>query len=545
MVSIIRTNTRIYPLIISIALLQYHCIHAYSSRQQKEFISPFRIIIDGGSTGSRLHIFEFEHDDENDITSCIRRGSTKAYVPLTAFARPPNQFHHLDSSDSRPPPPLNATHVAQHLLPLFQHAAEIIPTQYHSTTSVQYQATAGMRLLDYEEQEAVYDALFLGLIQDSTFVFESMQRRDIATLSGDLEAFYGAVAANYIQGLIDAELNINEEHAHHGPLGALDMGGASMQIGFVPSHSTSYTTSEEECDASTTTTASNRLDEDNFFSQSYLAYGVDQFRERLWDSWIEEHEREKTCSANIIYDPCSFRGYERMWKGYVLHGTGEASECTKKVKSIMDFDNISLDGESSSSSFKVGGVVHPQVSGKFLGMALFFFTLDCLRHLSTHEGLKKSWPNPSILELTESLESLCSRHWQGDLVNIRHNSHEYTREEVLPERCFESVYLVTLLRDGFGFAQDSRDITFTYLLNGDEVEWSMGMAIASFAAEKSKSTYVSSKSNMISRSQEVGRGINKSQEVQTTLEDNDVVVPHHPYGYVPDQTSQLTIGVIS
>ena len=49
--------------------------------------------------------------------------------------------------------------------------------------------------------------------------------------------------------------------------------------------------------------------------------------------------------------------------------------------------------------------------------------------------------------------------------------------------CFESVYIVTLLRDGFGFDLDSRDITFTFLVDGSEVEWSLGMAISSFAEE--------------------------------------------------------------
>merc|ERR1712154_116995 len=82
---------------------------------------------------------------------------------------------------------------------------------------------------------------------------------------------------------------------------------------------------------------------------------------------------------------------------------------------------------------------------------------------------------------TDALQGLCSRSWKGDLENIVHNSHEFTRAEVLPHRCFESVYMVTLLRDGFGFNLQSKDITFTFLVDGDEVEWSLGMAISHFA----------------------------------------------------------------
>jgi len=47
--------------------------------------------------------------------------------------------------------------------------------------------------------------------------------------------------------------------------------------------------------------------------------------------------------------------------------------------------------------------------------------------------------------------------------------------------------MVTLLRDGFGFHPSSKDITFTYLVEGSEVEWTLGMALSLFAEEQSPS----------------------------------------------------------
>jgi hypothetical protein len=70
-----------------------------------------------------------------------------------------------------------------------------------------------------------------------------------------------------------------------------------------------------------------------------------------------------------------------------------------------------------------------------------------------------------------------------DLQDIQHDAHDFTRADVLPHRCLESVYMVTLLRDGFGFHPSSRDITFAFLVDGSEVEWSLGMALALHAAE--------------------------------------------------------------
>lgn len=71
---------------------------------------------------------------------------------------------------------------------------------------------------------------------------------------------------------------------------------------------------------------------------------------------------------------------------------------------------------------------------------------------------------------------------------MQHEAHEHTRAEVLPHRCIEAVYMVTLLRDGFGFHPSSRDITFIQHVEGNEVEWSLGLALYEFAAERKQQT---------------------------------------------------------
>ena len=128
--------------------------------------SPFRIVIDAGSTGSRLHIFEFINNDEGNV-ECIRRGSSKAWVKLV-FAN--------DNKEK----PLNATHVAHHMLPLFEYASIMIPLKYHTSTPVRITATAGMRLLSIEDQAHVYDALHKGLLEqvdDGRFYIHCFEKR--------------------------------------------------------------------------------------------------------------------------------------------------------------------------------------------------------------------------------------------------------------------------------------------------------------------------------------------------------------------------------
>ena len=576
--------------------------------------SPFRIVIDAGSTGSRLHIFEMvstdvsappEPSDDPSATStvtttrieCLRRGSSKAWTPLSAFApssHDENKEQHSDHNNDH----LNATHVAHHMLPLFDYASIIIPQHYHSTTPVRIAATAGMRLVSPNEQLMVYDALYEGLMEQQVpngqFTFSNLKRADVMTLDGEREAYFGAVAANYLRGVIDAELRVivhpddedNEaeqdtqlqnrregveadkkdekgmctnkfkmceqdaenivfgpsphyvisQQRHdvraHGPLGALDMGGSSTQIVYRrnsignredggdhltkrqgASSPDSYDGESNEHDIPS------HLNDDEFFSTSYLSYGADQFRERLWDLWVAEATKQRQdesdnndedVSQPIIVNPCSFVGYENEYRGYILRGTGDAVLCAEQINrliphhdNVIDLEELFDDNQEAAhkhiASTKeqqtkeetkrklVGGVEHPPIHGKFYGMSLYFFTLDCLRELSDPDHpIHLSWPTPSIEELTHALDGFCSRKWQGDLEEVQHEAHEHTRAEVLPHRCVEAVYMVTLLRDGFGFHPSSRDITFTQWVDGNEVEWSLGMALSEYATERRK-----------------------------------------------------------
>lgn len=445
--------------------------------------SPYWIIIDGGSTGSRLHIFEFVHDNEdgNDAPRCIRRGSKRVDKPLSAFARTPSQI-----SDGIP---LNAKYVAEHLLPLFDFAVETIPSQYYATTEVRYSATAGMRLVEETEQHLVYDALYKGLMtsvmqsKDIYFPFTEMKRSDIDTLSGELEGYFGAVAANYLHGTIDTRLKLKqtEQDSTEVPIGALDMGGSSTQLVF-------FSRDSVELERPST------LNEKDFFSTSYLSYGVDQMRMRLWDTLVEEDRVNGKPAGSSVKNPCSFKGFTVQHKGNYLLGTGDVLECTRLInrhipsleKAVSpDYD---FEGEKGLKRI-VGDVEHPPIQGQFFAMSLYFFTLDSLRTLtSPNEALHLSWPKPSIQELQDALHSFCGRNWAEDLYKIRHDAHRFTNPNTLQHRCMEAVYIVTLLRDGYGFEPSSRNITFTFDIDGSEVEWTLGMVLSLYSEREGVNT---------------------------------------------------------
>lgn len=464
-----------------------------NARAKASLRSPYWIIIDGGSTGSRLHVFEFvksnenydseSNNDEDSKIKCVRRGSTRVDKPLSAFARTRLQIENNV--------PLKPSYVAEHLLPLFDFATTVIPSQYHATTEVRYEATAGMRLVEEEEQSLVYDALYKGLIEsimESTgekFPFVAMKPSGIETLSGELEGFYGAVAANYLHGTIDARMKLIDETEM--PLGALDMGGSSTQLVFLPEQS--------DDDDQPSTSESNDLNEDDFFSTSYLSYGVDQVRRRLWNTWVEDAVRSidqsgKQHQKKTILNPCAFKGFTTEHKGHILKGTGNVVECSKHLNRMIPSFETTLSFDDDNVNGQVGDVEHPPIRGKFFAMSLYFFTLDSLRTLTLpDEAMHLSWPTPSIQELYDALHGFCGRNWHGDLEDIRHTAHKYTNPDVLQHRCLEAVYIVTLLRDGYGFHPSSRDITFSFDIDGSEVEWALGMVLSLYSEKEKNSNF--------------------------------------------------------
>lgn len=118
------------------------------------------------------------------------------------------------------------------------------------------------------------------------------------------------------------------------------------------------------------------LDESDFWVQSYLAYGVDTIRYRLWSHLV----RDAPVDGDVDIDnPCTFVGHVEQFKGYRLLGTGKADECAKEIRRML-WEDLH---ETCSPNEPCGldGIRHPPLSGQFLAMSVFFFALDCMKQL--------------------------------------------------------------------------------------------------------------------------------------------------------------------
>jgi GDA1/CD39 (nucleoside phosphatase) family len=392
-------------------------------------------IIDGGSTGSRLHTFEYlpsdkdkdknNNEQEDDRIATIGT-SSHVDTPLSNYVRAsPGQ-------------------VKNHLLPLFLPQDENDNDNDHDNGKnfldedivipVYYGATAGMRLVEPHWQTTLYDKVLHSLNEDASFARGNVMI-DVFTLSGEDEAYYGALAANYLAGTSSSSTSSSSSSSSR-LLGALDIGGASTQL--------------------VTPLSDDSIAKENFFCTSLLGYGVDQFQKRLFATTTPPNTTS-SLTADTDTNPC-------LNAGYLPTALGNATACAEWMRPLL-----------SDVTERIAVDISPD--REYWAMSLFFFSFDALRHFTADSILQTAWPTPTLSQLQHAGEILCRMTWD-ELRQPQYPSHPFTRNEYdLSKRCFEAVYLVELLRS----MKFTDDHTIRYMFkteSGDEVEWTLGMAMA-------------------------------------------------------------------
>mmetsp|Transcript_10137 Transcript_10137/g.26338 ORF Transcript_10137/g.26338 Transcript_10137/m.26338 type:complete len:587 (+) Transcript_10137:182-1942(+) len=181
----------------------------------------YAVYIDGGSSGTRVHVFEYRHS--------LWPAYVQLNLPEKIFSVEPG----LSSYAGKPEQAAGA------LRPLLEFAYQQVPESQWSHTPVHLMTTAGLRLLPPADADAILQAC-TQLLASSRFVFRPRWARII---DGDDEGLYAWAAANYVSGALeDAShhhhsrkdvLEVQSQPSHFN--GVLELGGASFQITFMPS----------------------------------------------------------------------------------------------------------------------------------------------------------------------------------------------------------------------------------------------------------------------------------------------------------------------
>lgn len=158
-------------------------------------------IIDAGSTGSRLHLYEYK---------TLKKGLPRLKEIYSSRNKPG-----IDKYFQQP------TEILQGLNRLFDQAT-MLDLKTQAQIPVYLLATGGMRFLpDYQQQE-IYKQLNRDLELKRPFQLKSMK-----TITGEQEALFGWLAANDVMERLGKRPSKT--------FGLLDLGGASMEVAYAES----------------------------------------------------------------------------------------------------------------------------------------------------------------------------------------------------------------------------------------------------------------------------------------------------------------------
>ena len=133
------------------------------------------------------------------------------------------------------------------------------------------------------------------------------------------------------------------------------------------------------------------LTRDDFWLYSWLNFGAEAMRVRVFDSIIAKHEagaddaEENAKSREMVTldNPCSFVDDTEPYGKYILRGSGKSEECVDEIKQIMwGKGDCSID---SDTTCPLAGVSPPNLGGHFYAMSVYFYALDSVRHLGDRE----------------------------------------------------------------------------------------------------------------------------------------------------------------
>lgn len=307
----------------------------------------YAIVIDAGSTGSRAFVVVIPGGTKKNDPSVKSIKGMKVTPGLSSFVN-------------------NPTAAVDYITPLFDDAASRIPSEMHQATPVYIKGTAGMRLLNDNNQSMLWDTLYDGLKGQERFPF-LIERGNLGTIDGHSEAYYAVVASNYIEGSIDESLQMIDGQEM---IGALDMGGSSTQLIY-------YTGSEP----------GQPIHKSNFWLHSWLNFGVEKIRERVWEHLLKlglSSQDESDGAVVELSNPCALVGHEYIADGAVLKGSGQSKQCIEIIKEVIwsGYDAKSCQEEAPCA---VDGVTHPPLSGRFYGMSVYFYAVDCIRQLGPYD----------------------------------------------------------------------------------------------------------------------------------------------------------------
>jgi hypothetical protein len=385
----------------------------------------FAIMIDAGSSGTRLHVFRHWRNSTTGhiVVVPVHHDSPTLKSALKVSPGLSDLAAHSDAQ------------IETYLDKLITFAVQQVPAASQDATPVYLKGTAGLRLLPHDQRVRVLDTVRSVFVRKTPF-----DVRSFVVVAGDDEGSFLWKTVDTLQ----RRAGINAPQ-----VGSIDVGGGSMQIAFPLAK--------------------------ELYVHSFLKYGVNEARYRSYAALL----RDAGDAATQISDPCLPKGAElplalalstratddgrtevveaseaaAAHGARTLVGTGAFDECIALAKRLLERDVACAEPPCS-----MAGVHQPP-----LPLNTLFFVRDHAVRVVVH-FLKLS-RTPSLPEIEAAARAVCAQT-DTEYSNSRLGAHKFY--------CFEAAWILATLRDGFGFPPTSRQVRFEDEIGGISTSWALG-----------------------------------------------------------------------
>jgi len=438
----------------------------------------YSVVIDAGSTGSRVHIFKFEGE-----------GASLALVSDTFEQLKPGLSAYADDPAA----------AAASLKPLLDKAVASVPEPSRAGTAVVLKATAGLRLLPGGKADAILAAAraLLGPGGGHPFLLggagasASAAEAAVSIMDGAHEGAYAWLTLNYLLGRVGK--GAGAVGTADGPVAAIDLGGGSVQEAFALGPIEAAAAPEGYVTRLSAGGATYDV-----YVHSYLGYGLMAARAKV----IEAHGGgggggaegvggAEDAAADKSSHPCFARGtqltYSYAGKDYPVREVeehGDFKRCAKAALKALEHEkDCGAAGADGGCSFAGAwrGKPAPHLSG---GAPRAYYVSSYFWDRAVDAGIVE---DASAIEWATSPADFARR--AAAACGKTHDDVHKTfggrvHKEAAPYFCLDLSFCHTVLTQGFDLPEDAPiKLVKQVMYKGAPVEsaWPLGAAIAALA----------------------------------------------------------------
>jgi len=455
------------------------------------------LMIDAGSTGSRMHVYEFEPRvlmDKYEVTQAV--SGKKLSFPgtnsrWTERLRPGiSEFANIENDEEM------ERAIADYLEPLLSFARSVLHGKEDEFENfpIFLKATAGLRIVPSKQRQRVISTV-RKLFANNTYCPFWDETERVRVISGEEEAVYDWAGVNLLLGnLMSNSEGVGE--AYGGAIqtyGALDMGGASSQISFYQP--------QGDVMSDLFKLQIGQGKHWNVYAHSHLMYGMNMAESRRKARLVSDTTAKERLQDGV-YDPCLPGGGKTIEFKSLIHfddngletwnataddlasaissadpglyhavlvnneKTGDWDQCKELARGLFNKETNDWCNFSHRGSCSFAGVYQPERPPS----ELEFYAFSNYFHVWQFLQLES---RSSIAQLEAKGREVCSQSWD-DLVKYNEgNQQNIFTEEELKTYCFRAAYVHEILSYGYGFRPDEYVIA-TDIVNGQKVTWALG-----------------------------------------------------------------------